>query len=133
MNSLEYEVCIRVYRGEGDIEHHSTKEEDAILAACRRKHWLRVSETGTHSVTDLGKAELLAYCDALQEQSYQKHLDDEVKRRNDALTPIKNRKQFCRDLIVASLGGMISAGAILFIQNFSEILNFFLKLLDALQ
>ena len=133
MNQLEYEICLRVYRGENDIEYHSTPEEDAILAACRRKHWLRVSETGIHTVTDLGKAELLSYCDALQEQSYQKHLADEEKRRVDALTPGKNRKQFCRDLVVASLGGAISAAIIFFIQNFSEILDYCLKFLDSFQ
>lgn len=133
MNRSEYEICLRVYRGEHDIEDHATAEENAILAACRRKKWLRVSETGIHTVTQLGRAELLAYCDALQEQNYQKYLDDEERRRVEAQVPRKNCKQFCRDLVIASLGGAIGTGIVLLVQNFSKITDFFLKLLDSFQ
>lgn len=131
MNQLEYEICLRVYRGENDIEYHSTPEENAILAACRRKHWLHVSDTGIHTVTQLGKAELLSYHDGLLEKKYQEYLNGEEERRLIELAPGKDRKQFRRDLIIASLGGVISGSVILIIQNFGKVVDFLKKIIDS--
>ena len=124
MNQLEYDICLRVYRGEQDIEQHATPEENAILSACRKQRWLGVSETGNHWVTQLGRAAMLAYCDALQEQSYQQYLDDEKHHHQTALAAKESRKSFCRELVVASLGGIIGSLFTILIQNLGKALDF---------